>query len=274
MAGFSIVLLTFVNVIMFSTSGTSVTESFGLQLSDIIFLSQQTIACFLCFVVIFISFRELINYQNEIQNELSDLGLIQIRWLWQFVISMSLTTLLWGIEVSRVLMGGTGTSFIVLVTWAILFIFIYYTSYKAFTQKDLFSISPEILIQNNEKPEPAKSESIQNSSDFEETINKLEAAMQVDELFLNANLTIHELAKITGISSRKISQSINSIHQMNFSEWVNGYRVEKAKTLLQNISQNNYTIESIGFDCGFNSRSAMYLAFKNITNKSPGDFKG
>jgi AraC-like DNA-binding protein len=97
--------------------------------------------------------------------------------------------------------------------------------------------------------------------------------MTREQLFLDSNLSIHELARACEIPSRKISQSINALYKKNFSEWVNEYRIHKAIPLLQNISENNYTIEGIGYDCGFNSRSAMYLAFKKIKGKSPGDYK-
>ena len=45
----------------------------------------------------------------------------------------------------------------------------------------------------------------------------------------------------------------------------------EAEQLLK--SSNNYTVETIAYDSGFNSVSAFYTAFKNINNVTPAVFK-
>jgi AraC-like DNA-binding protein len=54
---------------------------------------------------------------------------------------------------------------------------------------------------------------------------------------------------------------INRKTGMNFAEFVNVYRVEKAKALLQDPEYLKYKIASIAFDCGFNTLSTFNLAF-------------
>ena len=60
---------------------------------------------------------------------------------------------------------------------------------------------------------------------------------------------------------------------LNFNEWVNNYRVENALKMIQSDSKNLLSIEGIGLDSGFKSRSAMYAAFKKKTGQSPGHFR-
>ncbi len=73
--------------------------------------------------------------------------------------------------------------------------------------------------------------------------------------------------------SRQLSACINNEMEVNFGEWVNNYRVEAALKLLKDQSKAHYSIEGIGEDSGFKSRSAMYAAFKKKTGHSPGHFR-
>lgn len=270
---FCVALLTLVNVFLFFLSGQTLQNLWNEKILEKIFLSQQTLACISSFVILAMSVKEVLAFQKDAKNKFSDIDLLQVHWLWQLIISMSIATLLWGVEVTRVLAGGFGTSNIAMAAWGIIFIFLFYTSYKAFIHKDLFTAASDHDLNKESKPLSSAFDHDTDPEEFAETLSKLDSLMEKDQLFLNSNLTIYEVANITGISGRKISQCINTHHNKNFSEWVNSYRIDKAIPLLQNISQNNYTIESIGFDCGFNSRSAMYLAFKKIKGKSPGDYK-
>ena len=49
--------------------------------------------------------------------------------------------------------------------------------------------------------------------------------------------------------------------------------VAGAKKFLAEPKYNDYNIEAIGFECGFNSKSAFYMAFKKFTNATPSEFK-
>jgi AraC-like DNA-binding protein len=60
---------------------------------------------------------------------------------------------------------------------------------------------------------------------------------------------------------------------LNFNEWVNNYRVDKALEILQDKKNDHFSIEGVGIDSGFKSRSAMYTAFKKKTGQSPGNFR-
>ena len=93
--------------------------------------------------------------------------------------------------------------------------------------------------------------------------------MKEEKLYLRNDLTIHDVSKFLETSSRKVSQCINEEFGTNFSEWVNIYRIDEVKKRLLESASKNLTIEAIGQESGFKSRSAMYLAFKKILGISP-----
>ncbi|MBW3523591.1 AraC family transcriptional regulator [Chryseobacterium sp. NKUCC03_KSP] len=91
------------------------------------------------------------------------------------------------------------------------------------------------------------------------------------ELFLNPNFTLEDAAKELKITKHILSQYVNEILGKSFSSLIKEYRVEKAKQLLE--TETNYTIESLGYDSGFNSKSTFFTAFKKITGSTPAEYQ-
>ena len=99
---------------------------------------------------------------------------------------------------------------------------------------------------------------------------KLRAAMEVDHLHRDPNLSLWALARHTGGSPNYISQTLNEIIGESFFDFVNGYRVAEAMKLLATTDQ---TVLSITYDVGFNARSSFYNAFKRVTGQTPSQYR-
>ncbi len=91
------------------------------------------------------------------------------------------------------------------------------------------------------------------------------------ELFLNPNFTLEEAAKELKVTKHLLSQYINEILGKSFSNLITEYRIEKAKKLLE--TEKNYTVESLGYDSGFSSKSTFFAAFKKITGLTPSEYQ-
>lgn len=91
------------------------------------------------------------------------------------------------------------------------------------------------------------------------------------EMYLNPNITLDEAAKELNVSKHILSQYLNEKLGKSFNKFINEYRVEKAKTLLQ--IKNAYTVEGLGYDSGFNSKSTFFTTFKKITGKTPAEYQ-
>ncbi len=92
-----------------------------------------------------------------------------------------------------------------------------------------------------------------------------------NELYLNPQLTLLDTAKELNISSHILSQVLNEKFNKSFTSYINELRIKKAKTLL--ITNKNLTIEGIGYESGFNSKSSFFTHFKKITNQTPSEFQ-
>ncbi|HYQ57732.1 MAG TPA: helix-turn-helix domain-containing protein [Draconibacterium sp.] len=98
---------------------------------------------------------------------------------------------------------------------------------------------------------------------------KIERHMQEHEPYLDSQMRIKDLAEQTGISSHQISQVLNETFQQNFFEFVNYYRVQKAKVLIKEQTKSSLTYSAIGYEAGFNSKTTFYEAFKKATGTTP-----
>ena len=97
--------------------------------------------------------------------------------------------------------------------------------------------------------------------------------IQTNNRYLDPSFSLDILALEIKMSTTKVSQSINNHSDFNFSDFINQLRIEKAKTILLDPKYDDYNIEAIGFECGFNSKSTFYAAFKKFANTTPSEFK-
>jgi len=99
---------------------------------------------------------------------------------------------------------------------------------------------------------------------------KLRTAMEVDHLHHDPNLSLWTLARHIGASPNYISQTLNEVIGESFFDFVNGYRIAEAKSLLLTT---NDSVLTITYDVGFNARSSFYNAFKRVTGQTPTNFR-
>ena len=100
-------------------------------------------------------------------------------------------------------------------------------------------------------------------------LEKLKKLMEEEKKYLESDLTLNEAARILSTNTAYLSRIINEQTSMNFSNYINKYRIEEAKRLMNENEQNSLTFEGIGKNCGFVSRSAFNQAFKKFTGLTP-----
>lgn len=97
-------------------------------------------------------------------------------------------------------------------------------------------------------------------------------AMEEEQLFLNPELTIDELARGVGSSSRMVSQTINSGFGKNFFDYVNTYRIEMAQRLFRENKDSKLTVLEVMYQVGFNSKSSFNTQFRIKTGTTPSEY--
>lgn len=116
-------------------------------------------------------------------------------------------------------------------------------------------------------------QSIVGKEEQTEILSKLESTMELDQPFLDPDLSLHQLAKMINVSPRKLSEVINVCRDKNFYDFINEYRVEESKRLLSDPKYNHYTILAMGYEAGFRSKSTFNKFFKQKEGVSPSFYK-
>ncbi len=102
-------------------------------------------------------------------------------------------------------------------------------------------------------------------------LQKLEQEIVSKAIFKNTELTVSELAKAINLSSHQLSQLLNDNQGQNFTSYINQYRIHEACKMI--AANHPFSLEAIGYEVGFNSKSTFYAAFKKITGTTPFAYK-
>ncbi len=154
-------------------------------------------------------------------------------------------------------------------------VFLYWIGYQGFFRymilKDRILIRSDLQATlDDHRPKEIKSTSNLVKMEQEEQLYTIINARITEEgLYMDPSLGLDVLAESLGVKATKVSHLINTYSDYNFSDHINQFRVAEAKKLLIHPDFSKYTIISIGLECGFNSKSTFYTAFKKFTGMTP-----
>ena len=97
----------------------------------------------------------------------------------------------------------------------------------------------------------------------------LEHLILEKEYFKKQGMSIERLSIELNISSRQLSFCINYYKKMKFQDYINSLRLQFVISEFQNGTIENNTIEAIGANAGFGSRSSFFSVFKKQMGCTP-----
>lgn len=110
-----------------------------------------------------------------------------------------------------------------------------------------------------------------DSQRFALTNNELQRVMEEDHLYRDSDLSLDLLASRLGVRKHFLSQMLNDNLKKTFHQYVNEYRIDEACRML--IQEQHFSIEAIGYEVGFSSRSAFFATFKKIKGTTPSKYR-
>jgi len=151
-----------------------------------------------------------------------------------------------------------------------------YTSYivGALSFSFVFYLLLLLIIFNKKKSaifSPSEKYSDKKIDNASVLIQDLEKLMSEDKPYKNPIIKLNDIATKLNISSHLLSQLLNDNLGKSFTLFINEYRVKESKRIIN--SDTKFTLEAIGFDSGFSSKSTFYSTFKKITGVTPSQFK-
>lgn len=93
--------------------------------------------------------------------------------------------------------------------------------------------------------------------------------MNLHKAYEDPELSLATLARALKTNPALISRTINQGFEQNFNDFVNQFRINAVKDMLEKGEHKRQTLLGIAFDCGFNSKATFNRSFKKATGMSP-----
>ncbi|MFS4416635.1 helix-turn-helix domain-containing protein [Maribacter sp. 2307ULW6-5] len=219
-----------------------------------------------CFFIGFLNIRYIDAHIAEVNEVFSSVYRKELKWARTFVVfGLLLCALSLGI-----LLSGTGYQWTHLPFVVILLLTVYWLSFygtKQYSVQRVLTNPTEyglVLRPRSKALKPQK-----EPKEMGVMMVKLQDYFHAEKPYTDPELNIVEVAVALGEHPKKLSKAINVFTGKNFNRFVNTYRVNKAKELLVDPSKANITMEGVGSEVGFQSKSAFYSAFKSVTGTTP-----
>ena len=219
-----------------------------------------------------LSLRVLIRHRSLIKDNFSYTEKINLEWLYRLVIGLSC------IWVLVVFANGE-------IVFASVVLFVVFIGYYGIKQVGIFTNQPslELLLTASKAGEEAevfaapvvntKYEKTALASDQAQAIHeRLVLLMREKRLYQIPELTLAMVSKELDVHPNTLSQVINTVEKKNFFDYINTLRIENFKERVTILDNQKYTLLSLAYDCGFNSKTSFNRNFKNYTGKSPSQY--
>lgn len=151
--------------------------------------------------------------------------------------------------------------------------FVILIGYFGLKQKEIFSQTEDKNVEYFIEPKTKYANIQLKENELDEYVHNLKSYMSDYRPYLNADLTLPELAGSLEMPSHHLSMVINEKLNLNFFDFINEYRVEEVKAKMNDPKFSHLSILGIAFESGFNTKSAFNRVFKKLTGMTPTEYK-
>ncbi len=152
------------------------------------------------------------------------------------------------------------------LVWIAIPVLVYVVGYFALKQPEIFKVH---IVKAKIK---AKGRELLNKQSSEELKLKLANLLSKEKMYLDNELTLAELSKRLDTSTNNLSWLLNNIHQTNFYNFINEYRVKAFLEKLDKGEHKSKTLLALSMEVGFNSKSTFNKVFKSFLNETPSNY--
>jgi AraC-like DNA-binding protein len=108
---------------------------------------------------------------------------------------------------------------------------------------------------------------------MDELRDKILEIVLVQKKYKDKRYSAKQLARDLGTNTRYVSAVVNVKFRMNYTSFINKFRVEEAMTLMLDKRYLRCNMEEISDMVGFSNRQSFYAAFYRMTGITPRQFK-
>ncbi len=224
-------------------------------------------------VYIPVTFIKLIKYKRNLNNEFSNVERINFNWLLYLIIGLGIIWIvILFIRDDRFIFGSAS----IFIIWAGFFGINQVTVFNQNVTRPVENSQINTDISSGISKSAAVNAKYQNSALDENAVSliykELVALLDEKKPYTNPDLNLGELANMLNVHPNHLSQVINSITNKSFYDLINERRIQEFLHRVTLPENKKYTLLSLAFECGFNSKASFNRNFKKIVGKSPSDY--
>ena len=221
--------------------------------------------------LILICFVILVRYNKE---KVSLNIKLPVKWMiWTLSLGLGLC-IVWIISTITYLSSNNQSSSNFYPLWISISALIFFIGHKATANLEIWKDRISLRSINQTNLNKTIPKQIVNEKDKSKTVfNNAFKLVREQRQFLNPSISLREVAQQNGISPGYLSQIISKNSTRNFNELINDLRLKEAERMLLDHTFDNYSIDAIGLEAGFKSRSTFFSHFKKVYGISPNQFK-
>ena len=126
---------------------------------------------------------------------------------------------------------------------------------------------------NEKKEKVAAYRSLVSPKMMDEMQEKIMNIIVMQKKYRDKDYSAKKLAEELGTNTRYISAIVNVRFHMNYTSFVNKYRIEEAMTILVDKRYQKYRMEEVSDMVGFSNRQSFYASFYKLMNMTPREYR-
>ena len=123
------------------------------------------------------------------------------------------------------------------------------------------------------KEKEAAYRTLVNPQLMDEMKEKILEIIVMKKKYKDKDYSAKKLAEELGTNTRYISAVVNVRFHMNYTSFVNKFRIEEAMTILTDKRYMDLNMEEVSDMVGFANRQSFYASFYKIMNMTPRDYR-
>ena len=216
-------------------------------------------------IYLYLSYKLIERFYNRLQPVMMDRSRLEFRWLRRLLAATALLWFSW-IFCAAINYFGYGHQLGTPINYPF---YIFFAVISIWTAAAAF-LKPQAAATQTQAPAPVKQAVL---AELREKGVLLKMAMESHQYYQDPELSLSLLAEKLKLHPHELSRVINTVFKKSFNDLINEYRVRDVVSKMQDPAYDNMTLLGIAYEAGFNSQSSFSRIFKQLTGKSPAEFK-
>jgi AraC-like DNA-binding protein len=123
------------------------------------------------------------------------------------------------------------------------------------------------------KEKEAHYRSLVNPTLMDEMKEKINRIIVMEKKYLDKDYSAKKLAEDLGTNTRYISAVVNVRFHMNYTSFINKFRIEEAMAILVDRRYQKLRMEEVSDMVGFSNRQSFYASFYKMMKMTPRQFR-